>query len=911
MDKINWANYNYDEFELFCNALCTFEFGKQYRPYSAPGPDGGIDGSFTGTYQDKTGDWRFQFKFYLAARSEAVSSLKFNLKKEAEKLGNEAFLVLATNVELLPKEVKALEQVFDEQVLKDGKQAKLFVWDGAKLFTLFVQYPILSLWLNDGFKTAQLRGYQEVFQQNLAAKHFEPWSMSNFFIGRQADLIALTDFLDSDKTLTIIIGDAGIGKTRLVLEFFKQKIDYLADWTALVLINRVVEFDKIYRALAPGRKYAVLIDDAHTYDPKVIADMKGIADSLKNVKLILTSRKLEANNSLILLREYEKQNALTLKLEELSRQETEEAFLRYIGNTDYWHYINQLVTISFGKPILIVAMLNAMNNHIQINQIKAQDFLRDYVTGYFEAFIVKANTELGIEKFRCRTLLEAVALLEPFNFTDSEISDKLGGLLGIDPGAVRSALKILMEYDYVNGRYEQSIKPDYYSDILLSNIDQGKVVKYLTEFAAIAGNVIINLSSVDEVINNNDILNEILNIYIQLIESTDQINLVRRVLDTIQTITFIKPDIAKATIDLYLKCLAKDGHPVKAEFDHDKQYNYFSSESALSKVITMLGYLQENPANGDFVYRLAFSLYVLTTEQKVANLFAFDKKDVIGNFDMGRQTFFVKEFGRKFKRYNEKELAFGLLCLKAMSALDFTITEWSAVNRDSLTITTYFLPETPTVKNLRKLLIELLVQVYAAPEAVAAYTEVLNNLIDLPRGIFATERNTKPYHNDSEIKSVLAFLTAQADTFNLLNRKEILEKLYWFVKWGASPALVKLIDGVKDALKPKNLVERLSQLFSKAEISILDMPNVEKYVADRCEEIVQAADEELLADSIVAYLEPQPYSPHYYWVFQNIVETKYPGYAKVLHDKMFRTSMKLYAMYGSRILGTFYYFHHD
>lgn len=283
MDKINWANYNYDEFELFCNALCTFEFGKQYRPYSAPGPDGGIDGSFTGTYQGETGDWRFQFKFYQAARSEAVSNLKFNLKKEAEKLGNEAFLVLATNVELLPQEVKALKQVFDEQVLKDGKQTKLYVWDGAKLFTLFVQYPILSLWLNDGFKTAQLRGYKEVYQQSLDAQHFEPWSMSNFFIGRQADLTALADFLDSDKTLAIIVGDAGIGKTRLVLEFFKQKVDNLEDWTALVLINRVIDFDKIYRALAPGRKYVVLIDDAHTYDPKVIADMKAIADSLKTL----------------------------------------------------------------------------------------------------------------------------------------------------------------------------------------------------------------------------------------------------------------------------------------------------------------------------------------------------------------------------------------------------------------------------------------------------------------------------------------------------------------------------------------------------------------------------------------------------------------------------------------------------
>ena len=913
MDKINWANYTYDEFELFCNALCTFEFGKKYQPFSAPGVDGGIDGLYSGTYQGEKGDWRFQFKFYQAARSQAVSNLKFNLKKEVEKLGNEPFFVLVTNIELLPQKIKMLTETFDEIALKEGKTAKFYLWDGAKLYNLFIQYPILSLWLGDGFKTAQLRNYKDVYKVNLEAKSFEPWSMSNFFIGRQADLNLLTDFLEGDRNLAIIIGEAGIGKTRLALEFFKQKVELLPEWTALVLINRTVEFDKIFRALSPGRKYVVLIDDAHTYEPKIIADIKAIADSLKNVKLVLTTRKLEAYNAFVLLKEYEKQNALTIKLGELTRPETEEAFLRYIGNSDYRHFINQLVTISFGKPILIVAMLNAMNNHIQINQIKAQDFLKDYVTGYFEAFITKASTELGVEKFKIRQLLQAVALLEPFNFTDAEFSAKLCGKLNLEPGAIQAALKILMENAYVNGRYEQSIKPDYYSDIILSDIDPNLVVGYMTEFVSLADNMIINLSSVDEIKSDqeNNVLNVILKIYIQLIETTDQISLVNKILTTIQTITFIKPDMAKSAIDLYLKCLATDDHPVKKEFDHDKQYNYFSGESALSKVIAMLNYLYENARNSDFVYRRAFNLYVLTGEQKVANLFAFDKKDVISNFNMERQDFFIKEFDRKFKRCNEKELSFGLLCLKGMSALDFMVTEWSEVSRDSLTISTYFLPNSAAVKRFRKQLIELLIKLYRAPETDALHTEIINNIIDLPRGIFATERNAMPYRNDNEIKIVLQFLSSDADTFNLIDRKHILEQLYWFVKWGASPELVLQIDGVKEALSPKNLVERLSQLFSKAEISILDMPNVEKYVAEKCDEIVQTADEALLAASIISYLEPQPYLPHYYWVFQNVLETKYPNYAKVLHDQMYKSSMKLYSMYGSRILGTFYYTHHD
>jgi hypothetical protein len=898
---------------MFCNALCTFEFGKKYQPFSAPGVDGGIDGFFSGEYLGETGDWRFQFKFYQVARSEAVRNLKFNLKTEIKKLANEGFFILATNIEMLPQEIKMLGDTFVEQATKEGKTAKFYLWDGAKLYNLFIQYPILSLWLRDGFKTAQIRSYKEVFKQNFDAQNFEPWSMSNFFIGRLADILLLTDFLYGNTNLALISGEAGIGKTRLVLEFFKQKVELIPEWTALVLINRTVDFDKIYRALSPGRKYVVLIDDAHTFEPKIITDIKAIADNLKNVKLVLTTRRLEAYNALALLKEFEKQNALTIKLGELTRSETEEAFLSYISNTDYRYFINQLVTISFGKPILIVAMLNAMKNHIQINQIKAQDFLKDYVTRYFDAFISKASTELGVERFKIRQLLQAVALLEPFNFTDSEFSIKLGGMLNLESSAIQAALKILMENAYVNGRHEQSIKPDYYSDIILSDIDLNLVVSYMTEFALLADNIIINLSSVDEIKSDqrNKVLIVILKIYIQLIETTNQISLVNKILATIQTITFIKPDMAKAAIDLYLKCMTIGDHPVKKEFDHDKQYNYFSRESALSKVIVMLGYLHENAINSDFVYRRAFNLFVLTSEQKVANIFAFGKKEVISNFNMEWQAFFIKEFDRKFKHYNEKEFTFGLLCLKGMSALDFTVTEWSEVNRESLTINTYFLPNNVAVKRFRKQLIYLLIKLYRASEAGALQTEIINSIIDLPRGIFATKRNPKPYRNDGEIKIVLEFLASEADKFNLIERKEILEQLYWFVKWGASPEVVQQIEDVKVALKPKNLVERLSQLFSKAEISILDNPNIEKYVEEKCEDIVQTADEVFLATSIISYLEQQPYPPHYYWVFQNVLEIKYPNNAKVLHDQLYQSSMKLYSLYGSRILGTFYYTHLD
>ena len=159
METINWNNYNYDEFTMFCNALLTFEFGKSYQPFSASGRDGGIDGFYEGEYNQSKGKWRFQFKFHQVARRQAVISLKSQIKQEATLLKDEDHFVLLTNVELLPQENQSLIDAFNEELMKLSKSCSCLVWDGAKLFNLYVRHPLLSIWLDDGFSTAQLQRY--------------------------------------------------------------------------------------------------------------------------------------------------------------------------------------------------------------------------------------------------------------------------------------------------------------------------------------------------------------------------------------------------------------------------------------------------------------------------------------------------------------------------------------------------------------------------------------------------------------------------------------------------------------------------------------------------------------------------------------------------------------------------------
>lgn len=912
MDTINWANYTYDDFELFCSALLTFEFGKSYQPYSAPGKDGGIDGAYDGEYQQKTGKWRFQFKFHQVARSQGVSSLKSQVKKEVEKLGHEDFFVLLTNLELLPQEHDALISIFNEKINGTGKQCSCFVWDGAKLYNLYLQHPLLSLWLNEGFRTSQIQDYRNVFRKNLNANELHPGSFSNIFISNSVGLDKLSEFLNSSHVMGLVIGEAGIGKTRLVVEFFKQHVDKMEDWIPLVLLNRYIDFDKIKKALTSNFKYIILIDDAHTYSPEVIADMKTIADSREgNIKVILTTRTLEAFNSLTLIKEYETSKFPQIPVDALSRADTEALFKHYITNQHYLHFINELVQLSFGKPIMIVSMLNAMLVNIPINEIKDDDFLKSYVKNYFDTYIDAVSKSTNISKSTLQRFLKTVALIEPFNFSDADLTSKIAKIHDINPKDVGEALKLLIDKGFVNGRYEQSIKPDYYSDILLSEIDYNDVVTYIYDFNPQIDNIIINLSSVDEINSNkNEVLKKILTIYIGLIANSDDIEVIKKVLSTVLSISFIQPEIAKSAVAIFIKSISAD-RPLYLDYLENEKYNYQSGDEPLSRIIAILSNLYSDPLNLDFVISSALSLYSRTGDKKLAGIFSFAKKDVLDLFSMKRQLYVISEYTKRSKNYTREEIDFVLLCISAFLNLDFTLTEWSKIKRDALNITTYYVPSSSPVKKMRRAVIDLLFLLYRLPNASELRSEVLKNILDVPRGIFATTRNKTSYKNDTEIKLVLEFISSVADSFSIIDQKEILDKLYWFGKWGMPESLTPLAEQVKVALQPKNLTERLSQVFSKADNGILEMQNVDNYVVEKVDEFVAIASETELAESIISFLEPQQYPPHYYWAFQNKLEMSYPSYAKMLNQTMYDRSLALYNHYGYRILGTLYFQHHD
>lgn len=920
MNSINWSNFNSTDFTLFCNALLSFEIGNNFVPFSAPGRDGGIDGQYEGEYDEKRGKWRFQYKFHQVARKQGFNIIKTELKKEITKLKDEDIFVLITNVELLPQELKDLKDIYDSCTSGFLRKADFKVWDGAKIFALYVQYPLLELWLNEGFKTAQIQEYRDYFNKELQLHAFEPGNFSNIFVSREEDIEKLKAFLNTTHVLFLISGEAGIGKTRLVIQFFEKHIRQLKNWKALVLASNNIQVDTLKKALSSNKNTIILIDDAHNYSSETISDLKRLADSFQGrVKLILTSRKLQAFESLQLIKEYELEDVFKIELENLERQETQKIFESYFLNNGYRHYINELIQLSYGRPILIVAILKAIHEHIPISKIREGGFLKSYVVNYFEEFYTKVSSQTEISKFKLKRLLQNIALIEPFNYNNNEIISELSAIHKTGIPEINLCLKTLIDFSFVSGRFEKSIKPDYYSDILLLDINKDDASGYISQFNTLLDNIIFNLSSVDEADNSDfNILDEILDKYVSWIfldkDAEDlnydsQITLINRIFNTIRRIVFVRPEIAKKSIEIYLACVDKAGHPIALEVQKIKNSNFATSytSTSLEKIESILRDLNALPENYSFVLKSSIKLYKLTGYKQIPTIYGFSKRDVINRYSLSMQNYFIDRFLELAKKDSGQNIPFLLEILNRMLSLDFTSTENSNNSPNAIVISTYYLPESVIVKEFRLKIIQTLVDTYEEVDLKDHKQYVLKQILDVPRIIFATERNKNPFRHDEEIEAVLNFLERHSINFGIAAQKEIFDRLHLFILWKIPEKFSAQIDRIKNLMAPKSLAEDLGHLFGNAEIALKDNNTLMSEFEVKISEILKEDNFAEIAIALYEFLSAQQYPPFYFYEFLKLLVKKSTKHGLSFHDLLLEKDDNLYYQYGDSILSVIYF----
>jgi hypothetical protein len=912
IEKINWSNFTPEQFQTYCNALLSLEISKNFVPYGARGKDNGIDGEYTGEYAGKAGKWRFQYKFHNQARKNSFSSLKTDINKDIDNnLKSEDYLIFVTNVELLPQENQQTVQDAVDKITKTGKTTHFEIWDGEKLNILALKYPILSLWLQEG-TTSQLQDYKTYFQKELSANISDNYTLNNTFIARADKLNDLKLFFaDEAQRFALVIGEAGIGKTRLCVEFFKDCIEPEEDWLALVLTSYSVDFDKIKKALSGKKNYIILIDDAHNYSSEIIANFKSLTDlpSENKIKVLLTSRKISVSESLKLIKEYKQETVVKVELGKLEAKYVIEIFEAELTGNRILQYVNDLAVISAGTPLLILALIKAAKNHVAIGKIREEGFLRDYIERYFTPLINEISAQTANAPIKIKEILHIFCLLEPLNVSDQNLKNQVAQNEDITLETIDFLIEKLREYGFASGKYQLSISPDYYSDVLLLQAVKktGWLKSKTNLYSNEIQNIIKNLASIEEVneTKGTAILDNLLDDYIGLIDKADFYKL-DVILSTILYVSPIKPVMALKAIEKVLGILQNSEHQHhKSLLESIKRRNYPDSRIGIVKEILKelieLGVLED-------AYNIIERFYLLTGDKTMlSSAFEFDRRDSLQNYPCTKQSFAFEKLKQIFEKESETLMDFAFEGIKSFLKLTYNISRSHYFEKYKITITNYYVSENSKVKRLRHAIIDTLIELFSKTSSDLYRETSLNILLDIPREIASAKSRKAPYQGVEDIQKIIDFLlNVTSKELSPKLKNHISQQLYWYVRWQIDDRFEPFITQIQNNLNPKNLTERLLKLFKSIEESD-DFDNANKVFSQDANKIIAQESMQNIANSLIEITSAYDYLPHYFYNFLEAVEDSGKQNTKELVEVLSESNSAFIPKYLGGTLRTLYF----
>lgn len=880
MNTINWSDFNGEKFQSFCNDLLSFVIGKDFIPFSAPGADQGIDGLFEGKYNGKLGKWRFQAKFHHpdTGRIAGFNQLKSQVKKDIDKnIKDETTVIFITNVELNPAQREEIKQIADNALEEGDKSVEFDIWDGAKIHTLLAHHPIVKLWYADQTKFL-IQEYSEFFHEELNSATNTSYDLSNKFYHRKDKLEAINKFIqDNTKKVAVVSGEAGIGKTRLCVEFFKQYVDQNNDWKALVIVTHNINLQVLQSALSGERNYVVLLDDVDKFDQRDIADLITLIKGIKNneIKLLLTVRTPFLNQVLSQITAKDKTDRIEpILLDQLTREETVQFLEWELKGYRIEEYLGFFVELTHGVPIMIMTLLRTIKVGTLISDIKKDSFLKTYVKQYFEQFITTTSEEKEIPKKDIKKIIMLTALIEPIQIEDRNLIQQISSTESLSEEDVDTVLQAMKAQNIISGRYQFDIKPDMYSDLILEEAISSKkwLEKKLPEYGAFINNIIKNIGYVNQDKQNNAVLENLLKEYINRIDKCNDDREIARILDTVYAITYTMPLLAIETIKKTLYIYSDIEHPLYEEFQRSLAYKNYSLDSTINNLKRILHSLFQLEDHFLQAYSYSGRLYqILNDDGVISNIASFGKSDRFEDFTCKRQNRILTASKAELENIDGDLKLFALKALKNILKLEFTDTESHLFQKHSIQIYTLHIPENKYVKKLREEIIDLQIDFFQNETSKALKDETFKVIVDIPREIFAA-RN-KNYKGKKEIKTVLDFLlaTSSKNVLELKQKQFIKDQLYWFKRWGIDASYHETIDKINENLSENDLAERLLDLFNpKYEGKINE--EIELYRIES-EKLVNDNSGTDLGNALVKVIDQSEFESHHFYEFLNSIST--------------------------------------
>ena len=663
-----------EEFNRFCNVFLKKEVSSLVKVYNAPGPDGGIDAEYCGPYEDKSGRWIFQCKFYdptrakSQTRSNLISVMKGDQRKKDKRgeldKANESkcdHYVLITNTLLTAGNINKIRDIQDER----GYTFSLDFWDAEDLITITRgKFPYLLKQLH----LSVFLPWQDMFQNEVKGKQkLLKYNYKTF--GREDEMGRFQTFVrDPRKRLIVVYGSGGIGKTKLAVDFAKMVEQGDEDCTPLFVQVGVGNFENALKDILPNRKYVFFIDEAHEF--------KG---DFQNLIAILKRKEYSESKAVLITRtpfkEFVKGSFLStlpdeavdeLEVRELSTEKTTEFIQEYTDQSiPLGNHLRHLTALGQDTPLIAVMVIDSLNKDIDLSTLTKEE----WVEARFESYLPEKDNPR-------RKLLDWISAISPIDAVDTQICEKLAELLKVDPTEIdESRADLIKDGLLVQTDHKQRISPDPLSDYILRKkcyLTHESAFPFhkrlLKEFLPILPvNVITNLARIENIAGEKSLLDEhVTSLKTQTREGNNAVRM--NILDQMEGICYFRPDDALEIFNIIID----NSNSKDTEIDDQRRGKCTLTHQELAEVIA-----QEAQKIGNYtlsIFRRTLEItrkLILTRDLKTPSYNSLEEllTDLI-RFQIGKSLLYQQEVLKAFEEWEKEDKQhLSLLLIHALNSL--------------------------------------------------------------------------------------------------------------------------------------------------------------------------------------------------------------------------------------------------
>ena len=457
---------------------------------------------------------------------------------------------------------------------------------------------------------------------NFFKRYLEKNNLFNYcqtFVGREELRKQICSFVDSNKPILILYGRGGIGKTKLIYEFYKKASEQ-QEYKIWFLSEYAQFSNDSFRQLPLKKKNLIIIDDAHRQND-LIKLLKIVIERPESFRLIFSVRNygLEYLNTQIIQTGFGLSDIEILpEIGDLKRKDLI-ALADSILDNEHKDFINPLVSVARDSPLVLVIGAKLINeNSIDPVLLSNNENFKNIVFSRFQDVQI-GDISKKFDKTNIKKILSLISAIQPIDLIKldprySELPEIISKFTNIEQEQVISIISelesagILLKRRYGGLR----ITPDTFSDYLLKEAcvtENGYITGYSdrvinTFYNSSFKEIIINFAELDWRIqtdgNSIDLMN---NIWTKIFEDFRLGSNLDRyyILMPIEKIANIQPGKSLELVEFALKYPSTEN----VNFSGLKEYTHEDVKDKIPKILQNISYnLKYLPKCCDLLWEL-------------------------------------------------------------------------------------------------------------------------------------------------------------------------------------------------------------------------------------------------------------------------------------------------------------------